>query len=67
MLGGRGEDPGALGDPRGEAELQAVQVKLRFPGGVHRKEGASLNGVTTWTFFFKVYFKWANAFEFHLA
>lgn len=29
---GRGEGPGALRDARGEAELQAVQVKLQFPG-----------------------------------
>lgn len=49
---GRGEGPGAIPDARGEAELQAVQVKLQFPGGVHRKEGASLDGVTTWSFFF---------------
>lgn len=29
---GRGEGPGVLPDARGEAELQAVQVKLQFPG-----------------------------------
>lgn len=64
-----GERGGSRGAPerarRSGASGSAGQTAV--PGGEHRKEGASLNGVTTWTLFFKVSFKWANALEFHLA